>query len=48
MLVTQEQCRNRLVAVHNSGMAESGESTSVQWFGPLNEYVGSATASFVG
>jgi hypothetical protein len=45
MLVTQEQCRNRLVAVQNSGMAESGGSTSVQWFGPLNEYVGSATAS---
>jgi hypothetical protein len=37
-----------LVAIQNSGMAESGGSTSVQWFGPLNEYVGSATASFVG
>ena len=36
------------VAVQNSGMAESGGSTSAQWFGPLNEYVGSATASFVG
>ena len=37
-----------LLLVQNSGMAESGGSTSVQWFGPLNEYVGSATASFVG
>jgi uncharacterized membrane protein len=37
-----------LLLVQNSGMAESGGSTSVQWSGPLNEYVGSATASFVG
>lgn len=35
-------------AFQNSGIKERGGSTSVQWFGPLNEYVGSATASLVG
>ena len=38
----------RVVAIQNSGMADSGGSISVQLSGPLKEYVGSAIASLVG